>query len=377
MKAQRTVLRELIDLVATTWQHRKGQEIPCAIRDTIDILWASRPVKPLIVKARPLESGDGWYIMLALPPSITAAEVRKHTIALEEATAGYITMEHRKHSLHLSVHVTPLPSAAPFVWDATPYAKMALPIPLGYTHAGLKVIDLDTLPHMMAAGVTGSGKTTLYLNIITALLLCRDVWIVGIDLKMVDLPHFREHLPVAQTLPEAQEMLGAVQREMFARLRKLRDAGCQDIKQYRGHMPRIVLLVDELAELLGDDCCIQTLRRLLQLGRAAGIRVVAAAQRPASTIGERFGDLKAQMDGRLCYRVADSVNSSMVLGKGDDRAAHIPEGLPGRAIWRAGGGVTVQTMWLDKDRALELLTQHVTGGGCYGIIKQSPRLLPR
>lgn len=88
------------------------------------------------------------------------------------------------------------------------------------------------------------------------------------------------------------------------------------------------------------------------MGRFVGIHVIAATQRPSSKVFEKFGDLKAMFLGRICFVVADLVNSRMILDS--DEAAHLPA-VKGRAIYKCGlEKLEVQTLLLEPDEAIKL-----------------------
>lgn len=88
------------------------------------------------------------------------------------------------------------------------------------------------------------------------------------------------------------------------------------------------------------------------MGRFVGIHVIAATQRPSSKVFEKFGDLKAMFLGRICFVVADIINSRMILDS--DEAAHLPA-IKGRAIYKCGlEKLEVQTLLLEPDEAIKL-----------------------
>lgn len=115
-------------------------------------------------------------------------------------------------------------------------------------------------------------------------------------------------------------------------------------------MPYIVLIIDEWADLPEDAQ--DNLWRLLRMGRFVGVHVIAATQRPSSKVFEKFGDLKAMFLGRICFVVADVINSRMILDS--DEAAHLPA-IKGRAIYKCGlEKLEVQTLLLEPDEAMKL-----------------------
>jgi S-DNA-T family DNA segregation ATPase FtsK/SpoIIIE len=157
------------------------------------------------------------------------------------------------------------------------------------------------------------------------------------------------------------------------RLIELRDAGCRNITEYKGDMPFIVLVIDELAELTDKDAQ-SDINRIARLARAAGIHIVAATQRPDATLFKDFAKTRALLPGRLCFTVADDTNSRIVLGT--DAAHKIPKDIPGRAVWKWETEIIVQSMYLSTREAEKLLKSIPCKGGM--IFEQSTtRLLPR
>jgi len=137
-------------------------------------------------------------------------------------------------------------------------------------------------------------------------------------------------------------------------------------------MPFILVVIDELAELDDEDCQ-EALNRIVRLGRAAGICVVAATQRPSSTMFKKWGDSKAMFAATMCFHVRDEGNSRMVL---DNEAASIIPNIPGRAIYQWDTQLEVQAMNLPIKTARQLV-QSLKGEGVKMHVEQSRKLLPR
>jgi S-DNA-T family DNA segregation ATPase FtsK/SpoIIIE len=182
-------------------------------------------------------------------------------------------------------------------------------------------------------------------------MLHRDILPIVLDFKRVEYGYLENRAMLIEHMPEAMQMLGALNKELDRRAAHLKShkvARNQDLKE---PLPFIVLLIDELAELHDKDCQ-EALNRIVRLGRAPGICVIAATQRPSSTLFQKFGDSKAMFSATICFKVRDAINSQMVLD--NDRAALIPE-VPGRAIYQFDRELEVQTLSLPVKQARKLL----------------------
>ena len=228
------------------------------------------------------------------------------------------------------------------VMESAPFKKVAasggLPIAMGQDTGGSPVVmDLASLPHLMIAGSTGSGKSVCINSIVASLLLTHppdQLRMMMVDPKRVELTPFNRipHLvtPVIVDVNEVNDALLALVREMMRRYQKMEEMGVRNISGYRAKtddpMPYLVLFVDELADLImsGGLEVEPNLIRLAQLGRASGIHLVLATQRPSVKV--MTGLLKANIVPRVAFAVAsntdsrvilDTVGAEKLLGKGD------------------------------------------------------------
>ena len=216
--------------------------------------------------------------------------------------------------------------------------KAALPVGIGRDVAGRPVVaDLARLPHLLVAGSTGSGKSVALNGLLAALLSRRtpaEMRVLVIDPKRVEFGWMAKvaHLlaPVVVDAEEAVEMLGKLESEMSRRYDLLAGAGVREIGAYNNGaahpMPRLVLVVDELADLmmLASSDVERSICRLAQLGRAAGVHIVVATQRPSVDVVT--GLIKANLPARLAFAVASQIDSrtildgpgaELLLGRGD------------------------------------------------------------
>jgi S-DNA-T family DNA segregation ATPase FtsK/SpoIIIE len=188
------------------------------------------------------------------------------------------------------------------------------------------VADLATMPHLLIAGATGSGKSVCTNAIITALAFNNrpeDLRLAMIDPKMVELTRFNglPHLlgPVETELERIGGVLNWAMQEMDARYRKFAAAGARNLNDYnkkgpaKDRLPRIVIAIDELADLMlsSPDETERTITRLAQMARATGMHLVIATQRPSVDVVT--GLIKANFPARISFAVTSQVDSRVVL----------------------------------------------------------------
>ncbi|MDR8394214.1 DNA translocase FtsK [Aliifodinibius sp. S!AR15-10] len=241
-----------------------------------------------------------------------------------------------------------------------------LPIAFGKTIENEVFLrDLTKMPHLLIAGATGSGKTVGINTIITCLLYkCHpdNVKFVMIDPKKIELSlyrniqnHFLATLPGAEEpivtdTADVEELLESLTMEMDERYDLMKMAMVRDIKAYNEkfdageldeeldhrHLPYIVVVIDELADLMmtAGKQIEEPIARLAQLARAVGIHLVVATQRPSVNV--ITGTIKANFPARVAYQVASKVDSRTILDtSGADQ-------LIGRGdmLFTNGGGMT-------------------------------------
>lgn len=225
-----------------------------------------------------------------------------------------------------------------------------IPVGLGKDIAGKPVItDLAKMPHLLVAGTTGSGKSVCVNTLISSILFSRkpeEVKLLLIDPKMVELSIYNgiPHLmaPVVTDMKKAAAVLRWAVREMEARYKAFAASGKRDIKSYneahpKAAMPLIVLIIDELADLMmtAPDDIEESISRLAQMARAAGIHMVLATQRPSVNV--ITGSIKANVPSRISFAVGSQIDSRTILdmagaekllGKGDMLFAPIGANKP-------------------------------------------------
>ena len=202
-----------------------------------------------------------------------------------------------------------------------------LPIALGKSISGKAIVgDLSSMPHLLIAGTTGSGKSVCINTIILSLLYrhtpdkCKFILI---DPKMLELSTYEgiPHLlcPVITEAKKAASVLGWVVKEMESRYRLMTKEGVRNIDSYNTKhklsMPYIVVVVDEMSDLMlvaGKEIE-NYIQKLSQMARAAGIHIIMATQRPSVDV--ITGTIKANFPTRISFQVSSRIDSRTILGE--------------------------------------------------------------
>ena len=205
--------------------------------------------------------------------------------------------------------------------------EVKLPIALGKSISGRPVVgDLASMPHLLIAGTTGSGKSVCINTIILSLLYrhspdrCKFILI---DPKMLELSTYEgiPHLlcPVITEAKKAASVLGWVVKEMESRYRLMTKESVRNIDGYNAKhklpMPYIVVVVDEMSDLMlvaGKEIE-NYIQKLSQMARAAGIHIIMATQRPSVDV--ITGTIKANFPTRISFQVTSKIDSRTILGE--------------------------------------------------------------
>ena len=202
-----------------------------------------------------------------------------------------------------------------------------LPIALGKSISGKPIVgDLSSMPHLLIAGTTGSGKSVCINTIILSLLYrhtpekCKFILI---DPKMLELSTYEgiPHLlcPVITEAKKAASVLGWVVKEMESRYRLMTKEGVRNIDSYNTKhklpMPYIVVVVDEMSDLMlvAGKVIENYIQKLSQMARAAGIHIIMATQRPSVDV--ITGTIKANFPTRISFQVTSKIDSRTILGE--------------------------------------------------------------
>jgi S-DNA-T family DNA segregation ATPase FtsK/SpoIIIE len=214
--------------------------------------------------------------------------------------------------------------------DAFNQIETKIPFAIGKDISGKPlVVNLEKMPHLLIAGATGSGKSVCINTLIASILYKSspdEVKFIMIDPKVVELnvyngiPHLL--IPVVTNPKKAANALNWAVQEMTERYQKFADLGVRDFSSYNEKMekseklPQIIVLIDELADLMmvspgdvEDSIC-----RLAQMARAAGIHLIIATQRPSVDV--ITGTIKANIPSRIAFAVSSQTDSRTILGFG-------------------------------------------------------------
>lgn len=263
--------------------------------------------------------------------------------------------------------------------------KMALPIFMGKDASGNPLItDIATMPHMLIAGTTGSGKSVAINTLIMSLLMTQrpdHMKLILVDPKVVELSVFKDipHLmcPIVTDMQKAELILDWATQKMDERYELLAEAGVRDIKNFNNlsketiyerfqattdeekmqvptHLPYIVIVIDELADLMmtsGKEVE-QHLCRIAQKSRAVGIHLIVATQRPQANVVT--GLIKSNLPTRMAFRVASRMDSRIVL---DQNGAEVLLGQGDMLFLPPGSSkvVRAQGTWIEDDEMRAVL----------------------
>ncbi len=250
-------------------------------------------------------------------------------------------------------------------------AKSPITLALGKDIAGKVIVaDLAKMPHLLIAGATGSGKSVCINDIIISLVYkCspQELQLILVDPKVVELsafgvlPHLK--VPVVTDPKKAAGALSGGGREMTDRYQKFAKLGARDLERYNelqqdplNKLPKLVIIIDELADLMmvAPDTVEDSICRIAQLGRAAGIHLIVATQRPSADV--ITGLIKANIPSRVAFAVASAIDSRIILDSGG------AEKLLGRGDMLfhpngAGKPVRVQGAYV-SDEEVERIVKH-------------------
>ena len=240
--------------------------------------------------------------------------------------------------------------------DAFTEHKSPVSFAVGKDIGGHQIVgDIAKLPHILIAGTTGSGKSVCTNSLIVSLLYKSspaDVKFIMVDPKMVELAPYNgiPHLLIP-VVTDPKKAAGALQwavYEMMKRYKTFSENGVKDLKGYnelaakdetKEHLPSVVVVIDELADLMliAAKEVEESICRVAQMGRAAGVHLVIATQRPSADV--ITGLMKANIPSRIAFAVASSLESRIILdnsgaeklvGRGDMLYAPLGEGKPHR-----------------------------------------------
>lgn len=302
-----------------------------------------------------IKTDYGWCYRLSVPPGISTKDFERKQTEIEQFLGHRVKISYSNHNIFLGVYEVELEKMVNFEHRRS---KGLVEFILGVEFGG-RVVTVDLSkgdPHMIIAGESGSGKSTILRVIITNLILN------GITLHLIDLKYgaefaiFRNSKYVktfAKTKQEAKVTLYALIAEVERRYNLFYDNDCVDIKEYnRKQKEKLgyeVLIIDEFADLQNEKDSIELLEDLAAKARACGIHLIIATQRPDSKILN--GRIKANCPCILGLKTTNEVNSRIIIDHGglEDLRGF------GHGILKNGPEKEVQCCYTTTDTARELI----------------------
>lgn len=312
------------------------------------------------------KSRNSEIIILKLyAPGITLAMIQDKQAEIEAALNSYIADIQLKAQtnilyLHIVKATTALTTSEP--WDMKYLSKKSFELALGRSLSGIKYINLSVTPHVLIGGSTGSGKSVLLKNLLLQTLK-KGATVYIADFKGgVDFgPVWEDRCTMCYDTKTLKEILDSLIFELYRRRELFKSMGCPNLDAYNQQadtpLPRQIFACDEVAELLDKtgvskdlkaeiDEVISKLSTIARLGRAFGIHLILATQRPDATILP--GQIKNNADIRICGR-ADQVLSQIILDNTDAKD-RIPKNICGRFLTQTG--IMFQGFYSDFDQIL-------------------------
>jgi|GEM_PF-5414589 len=317
-----------------------------------------------------------------VPAPYSVVDVEKQVDALSAQCGALIEIVNRGGAVIIRVWTKDFPMSIPFAEPMLQITKGRC-ILIGYNRKGETVIHDFRVPHLLIAGMSGYGKTD-FVRWVLFQLISRfspeEVDIRIIDMKgfsflpLKGVPHIRE---VVTTISGAWRVLASARQEMERRARLVLKTGNRDICKT---FPWRVVLIDEATQISPDlisggrakngepptrkdmaSFCLEHAIAISSIGREAGVSLIYATQYPTAQVIP--GLIKANMDNVVSFKVENEIHAQVALGHGNNHSAHLPHGIPGRAIVKANGFETCQVPYIGNDETWEkLLIPYKTGG---------------
>jgi DNA segregation ATPase FtsK/SpoIIIE and related proteins len=312
-----------------------------------------------------------WFLIINLPPGIDYIEFKSKEQHFATAVGGWCNIDRVGAAVYMTISNILLPRRIDYNFDPFDYPEMELPILFGYDTTGPIVLDLTKLISVLIAGLRDYGKSVLLDCIIYTLLRQNKnpartkVKLAIASPKNGEFKHYENYGAYWAHFPEDIETLFLKVNQEYKRRVNLVSDKANNIQEYRslGHdLPYVVVVADEIPMLgMHHDF----FYRVLTQFRWMGIYIVGAAQRPSSTMWDKYKrnawmDVKSQFECRCALRMSDATNVRMMFDS--DKPANLPFKVPGRAILYWDGEHEIQTPYFpskakDPDLFYKLMDQ--------------------
>ena len=297
----------------------------------------------------------GYDIEFKLPAGICLSDFEKQQQEIEQYLDGEVQFEYKDRHIIVKVHTGKLEER----YDYEPKELKGTTLLIGMSRNGLITLTLDDEnPHLLIAGMTGSGKSMLLRSMIVNLILTgRNILIHLADLKAgAEFGIYEMSSAITtftQNIEDTLELLKMLDGEMMKRYSMFRETGVVNIEEYsREHkkIPEHVLFIDEFANIAEEDKeCLKYLKRLLRMARACGIHIILCTQRPDSQTVP--GAIKNNVGARIALYCSDPVNSRIIIDS--DKAAYLTGN--GHGILHTKNDVEFRGFYLETEDAKKLI----------------------
>lgn len=297
----------------------------------------------------------GYDLTFSLPAGICLADFEKQQQEIEQYLNGEVQFKYQNKHIIAKIHTRKLES----IYKYEPKRLKGLTLLVGMSREGLVTLTLDDgEPHLLIAGMTGSGKSMLLRTMIVNLILTgKNILIHLADLKAGAEFGIYELSTAITTftkdIDDTLELLRALDAEMILRFNLFRDAGVVNIDEYNKYhepLPKHILFIDEFANIVEEDKeCLKYLKRLLRMARACGIHIVLCTQRPdAQTVP---GSIKNNVAAVIALKCNEPINSRIILN--NDKAYYLTGN--GHGILHTKEDIEFRGFYLETEEAKRLI----------------------
>lgn len=331
------------------WWGWRSARIAATWRDTTyeaKVWTGRRPPRIMQRKTMP------WGIRLWIKPTVGTAPAARWAAASDDLRAAW-----RAQRVSVDMHGTSR-IVIDVVYDDPLSVSIERPsdvvcdleaIPIGVA-SNDRTVTINARQHMLVGGMTGSGKSGLLACYLMGLVGRDDVALYLMDLKGTDLPLWRSRAErLATNIDQARTMLSELVAMMGSRQTVMAGEGCRALAA-SPESRQVVVIIDEVQVLAGDKAAFKSLISLVLQGRAAGITIVCATQRPSAEVLPTV--VRDNLPQRLCLAMLDATSTNMVLGDGQSVTApahDLPTGVAGLGYLRTAGVRTAtlfRTWWV-------------------------------
>ncbi len=299
----------------------------------------------------------GYQITLSLPAGLSTKDFEKNKLEIEQYLNKKIDIEYANHRIYMKVYEKELEKLIPYEFAK---CKGMLEFNIGAVFGEKSItLDLEKVVHLLIAGETGSGKSTLVRSILTSIILSnRKVTLHLIDLKGgIEFNVFRKCKMVksfSRNIEEAESVLNKLLIEVDRRYELFYENDIVDIKEYNStkglrKLNYEIVVIDEFADLQDEKGSISAVETLAAKARACGIHLIISTQRPDAKILN--GRIKANVPGIIGLKTMNSLNSRIII---DEDGLEKLRGQ-GHGLLKYGELTEFQSMFLTPKSAKELV----------------------